>query len=663
MSEDGSAILNRAYSFLQVKDVNGDKRIITGTATTPTPDRMGDIVEPLGVTFKNPLPLLLYHNSQKPVGWVKFAKPTKDGIQFEASLPRVEEAGAVRDRIEEAWTSIKTGLLAGVSIGFRALEEAFNKETNGIRFLKSEVLELSLVAIPAHPDARIATIKSLDIGLAASGTKTEIEPVQPKTSTGVSVTARVGKSPPQGRSMKKSIADQISQFEASRQAKSARMTELMETAGEAGETLDAAQTEEYDGLEADVKSIDAHLVRLNALEQTNKEAAKPISGNTPDEAAAARAGRVITVRETLPPGIKFARYAMCLASANGSRSEALAIAEKRYPDNKDIHLVLRAAVAAGTTTDSTWAGSLVQYQDFGGDFVEYLRPQTILGKFGTNGIPALRRVPFKTRIATQSVGGSASWVGEGLPKPLTKAGFTTITMDFNKVATISVLTQEEVRFSNPSAEAKVRDDLTAAVVARIDQDFTDPTNAGTANVKPASVTYGLAAVAATGTDADHLRDDFAVLMGKFVTANISPTAGVLIMSATQALSISLMVNALGQREFPDLMMTGGTLFGMPVIISEYLQSQGSPGTGMIIMVNASDIFLADDGQVTIDVSREASLEMLDSSLVQNGTTGTGTSLVSLWQSNLIGIRAEREITWKLRRAAGVAYISGSAYVA
>src|SRR5207253_765824 len=184
-----------------------------------------------------------------------------------------------------------------------------------------------------------------------------------------------------------------------------------------------------------------------------------------------------------------------------------------------------------------------------------------------------------------------------------------------------VLTQEEVRFSNPSAEAKVRDDLTAAVVARIDQDFTDPTNAGTANVKPASVTYGLAAVAATGTDADHLRDDFAVLMGKFVTANISPTAGVLIMSATQALSISLMVNALGQREFPDLMMTVGTLFGMPVIISEYLQSQGSPGTGMIIMVNASDIFLADDGQVTIDVSREASLEMLDSSLVQNDAPG------------------------------------------
>jgi hypothetical protein len=67
-------MLKRAYSILHVKSVDGDKRIITGMATTPTPDRMGDVVEPLGVQFKNPLPLLLYHNSQKPVGTVKFSR-------------------------------------------------------------------------------------------------------------------------------------------------------------------------------------------------------------------------------------------------------------------------------------------------------------------------------------------------------------------------------------------------------------------------------------------------------------------------------------------------------------------------------------------------------------------------------------------------------------
>lgn len=656
--------MNRAFSLLHIKSIDEDARIIEGIATTPTTDRTGDIVEPKGAEFKLPIPLLWQHNSREPVGEVFAARVTGDGISIKARFVKSDEPGTLKDRLDEAWQSVKLRLVRALSIGFSPLESARIENSFGLHFTKWSWLELSCVTIPANSEATILTAKHFDTGLAATGNESDVDSPPVKTPSVVSGMSRVGKAPPHGRSsMKKSIGDQISSFEATRQAKSARMTELMEASGESGETLDAAQTEEYDGLEADVKSIDAHLVRLNALEQSNKEAAKPITGGTADEALAARTGRVISVKDNLPPGIKFARYAACLASANGSRSEAYEIALKRYPDNKDIHAVLKSAVAAGTTLDSTWAGSLVQYQDFASEFVEYLRPQTILGKFGTNGIPGLSRVPFKTRIAVQSVGGSAYWVGEGKPKSVTKAGFTTITMDFHKVATISVLTQEEVRFSNPSAEAKVRDDLAAAVVARIDQDFTDPTNSGTANVKPASITNGLAAVAATGTDADHLRDDFATLAGKFVTANISPTNGVLIMSATQALSISLMVNALGNREFPDLTMNGGTLFGMPVIVSEYLQSQGSPGTGMIIMVNASDILLADDGQVMIDVSREASVEMLDSALVQDSTAGTGTSLVSLWQSNLVGIRAEREITWKLKRAAGAAYLSNAAYVA
>jgi hypothetical protein len=43
--------MNRAYSILTVKAVEEDQRIIRGMATTPSPDRVGDIVEPLGVKF------------------------------------------------------------------------------------------------------------------------------------------------------------------------------------------------------------------------------------------------------------------------------------------------------------------------------------------------------------------------------------------------------------------------------------------------------------------------------------------------------------------------------------------------------------------------------------------------------------------------------------
>lgn len=176
---------NRAYAVLEVKSVAEDKRIIRGVATTPTTDRMGDVVEPLGVSFKNPMPLLWQHKHDKPVGFVRFDKPTKDGITFEAELPQIAEAGTLRDRVEEAWQSVKAGLVSAVSIGFRAVEYAFMDE-GGIRFIKSEVFELSLVTIPANADAVITSknfdadaaslIKSFDVGAPADAPEIQHDP-------------------------------------------------------------------------------------------------------------------------------------------------------------------------------------------------------------------------------------------------------------------------------------------------------------------------------------------------------------------------------------------------------------------------------------------------------------------------------------------------------
>ena len=72
--------MNRAYSVLTVKAIDEDKRVIRGVATTPSVDRVGDIIDPLGVKFENPLAFLWQHRHDQPIGSVKFDKPTKDGI-------------------------------------------------------------------------------------------------------------------------------------------------------------------------------------------------------------------------------------------------------------------------------------------------------------------------------------------------------------------------------------------------------------------------------------------------------------------------------------------------------------------------------------------------------------------------------------------------------
>lgn len=453
-----------------------------------------------------------------------------------------------------------------------------------------------------------------------------------------------------------SVAERIASFEATRVAKAARMSEIMDASG--AETLDAAATEEYDTLQAETKAIDEHLVRLHALEKANAKKAAPVTGVTDTRSAVeVRGGGVVTaMRSQLPPGIAFARYAMCLTAARGNAHAASEIAKSRYPEMTDIAEVLKSAVAAGSTTDPTWAGALVQYQLFAGDFVEFLRPMTILGKFGTNGIPTLRRVPFNISIPGQTSGGNGYWVGEGQPKPLTRFDMERITLRWAKCANIAVLTEELVRFSSPSAEMLVRDALAGAIVERQDLDFIDPANAGTTDVKPASILYGVNAIVSSGMDAEAIRADVRAIFGAFIAANLTPASGVWIMTNTTALALSLMRNALGQPEFPGITMMGGTFEGLPVIASQYVPS------GTVALINASDIYLSDDGQVVIDASREASLQMDGAPTNASTSEGsppapTATQMVSMFQTNSIALRAERFINWKRRRATAVAHLS------
>lgn len=447
----------------------------------------------------------------------------------------------------------------------------------------------------------------------------------------------------------KTYAEQIADLEATRAAKAAQMETVMQKSMGEGRSTDADEAEEFDALAAEIKTIDEDLVRLRKLESVMAAKAAPVQGEKP------KAVEHATVKNTqkLEKGIQFARFAGALAHANGNKRDAAQFLENRFGDAESAKALnimadigteefIKAAVNAGTTANATWAAPLVNYTNMTSDFIDFLRPQTILGK-----IDGVRRVPFNVRVPRQTAGGSAYWVGEGGSKPVTSLAFDNISLKWNKLATIAVITEELARFSSPSAELIVRDSLAAAIVQQMDADFINPANAGTADVKPASITNGVTATVATADP----NADVKSLFGKFITANLSPANGVWIMSATTALALSLKLNAVGDPAYPGLNMNGGTFQGLPVVVSEAVGN-------IIVLANASDILLADDGQVAIDVSREASLQMNDAPMNPADAT---TILRSLWQDNLIGIRAERYVSWAKARAASVQYLSGVAY--
>jgi HK97 family phage major capsid protein len=443
------------------------------------------------------------------------------------------------------------------------------------------------------------------------------------------------------------IAEQIVAFTAKAQALREQATEIVGKSIAESRTLDEHEQESHANAAAELASVEKHLKLLKDQEAIMVAKAAPVgvtAGQGQGAVHVAGSGP-ISVRRNVPPGTSFTRYVAALAVSKGNIMQAERIAEERFKDTPEVAQVLKAAVAAGTTSDATWAGPLVQYQDMVSEFIELLRPQTILGR-----MTGVRRVPFNIRIPRQTAGTSGSFVGEGAPAPVQKLDFDNITLPWAKASSIVVVTAELARLSNPSAEALVRQDLMDGTAQFLDRRLIDPAFSGVANISPASLTNGVTPTQASGATLGSIDANVRAVFTTFANAELGLQSAVWVMSASQAIRLSMMRTNQDVPAFPGLSMSGGTFYGIPVIVSNNVQPSGSPGDQHIILIDQSNILLADDGQMMIDVSTEASVEMNDA------PSGGATSLRSLWQNGLMGVKVDRWIFWTKRRSTAVQYI-------
>lgn len=626
-------MLKRAHSLLEIKAIDEEQRIIEGIASTPTPDRYEDVVEPLGAKFSLPLPLLWQHQQGSPIGHVESASVSADGIRVRARLVRVDEPGELKTLLDKAWLSIKSGLVRGLSIGFRPIGDPEPiKGSWGLRFAAWEWLELSAVTIPANVDATIQAVKSYDA---------EAAPGEPRpTSPGAPGTRVIKLNSTRPKEATVTIKEQIAGLEAKRQADAAAMEQLTVKAAERGETFTAEEEEKFDGLKAEIEANDKHLARLRDMDRLNVSTAKAV-----EPSPATRKVAPVTVKPNVDKGIGMARYAMALLACKGNRYEAAQLAEQRWPDQPEIVAQLKSAVAAGTTTDSTWASPLAQPTGLVNEFLELLRPSTLIGK-----IPGLRRVPFNVNMPRQTAGGTYSWVGEGAPKPLTKPAYDTVSLGIAKAAGIIVLTEELVRNSSPSAQEAVRAEMLAGMAKYLDEQFIVASNAAVSNVSPGSITNGVTGTAASGTAESNARADIRKLIATLAGNNYPLGQVVLATSESIAFTLGTLVNSLGQTAFPGVTVNGGSILGIPLVTSNSVGAQ-------IVAIHAPSILFADAG-VELDISREASLQM---DTAPTNPVDATTVLVSLWQHNLVGLRVEHFINWAKGRTTCVDRIHTVAY--
>lgn len=161
-------ILNFTFKMVtpvtSTKDAS-DEVIIEGYANTRSKDRVGDVVMPeafaesLPTYLSNPV-LLANHDWNDVCGVVQSAEITEDGLFIRARIS---------DTRPDMKTLVKELCLRTLSIGYNELDADFDEATQTKFVKKLELLEISIVSVPANAEAIFKPVTSQSAPEAAPG--------------------------------------------------------------------------------------------------------------------------------------------------------------------------------------------------------------------------------------------------------------------------------------------------------------------------------------------------------------------------------------------------------------------------------------------------------------------------------------------------------------
>jgi HK97 family phage prohead protease/HK97 family phage major capsid protein len=634
-----------------------------------TPDRMGDIITSTGWEFeqfnKNPI-ALFNHNANFPIGRWKDLRI--DGTALKGHL--IMAPKGTSDRIDELRKLIDVGILKAVSVGFRDIEsEPINKKDpwSGIKFIKQELVETSLVSVPANPNA-LAVAKSLNISA------TTIDLVFAKHGKRDRIKRRSGPtgkyaqtSRKNGRGAMTPLAERIATVQA-------LLTESKDKLKEHWEKADNTNVSDADiqlsaDLNATIAQLDKQLSALIESErllgktvsngggtaQVNKSRALAVFTPQPEKTNGVSAPAIVSGKKELPLIDYLVRAGTVAHFAKQWNKSPDEVRLKIYGEDEatkaSCELVLRAASAPAITTVTGWAAELVQ-QTYAA-LMPLLMPQAILTRLSTRGLAlsfgTAGRIIIPTRSRTPTLAGS--FVGEGLAIPVRQGAFTTQTLVPKKMAVISTWTREMGDHSVPAIEGLIREAIQQDTSVAVDTVLIDA-NPATA-IRPAGLLNGVAATTATaGGGLAALIGDIKALTQALVTSTYGNLRSpVFMMNPGDVLSASL-ASAVNTGIFPFRdEVRAGTLNTIPIIDSSTVPSK------TMILVDAADFVVVGGEAPRMEMSDQATLHMEDTSpaeLVASPSTVAAPQR-SLFQTDSLALRMVLPLNWTQRRAGTVAW--------
>ena len=531
-----------------------------------------------------------------------------------------------------------------------------------MRFTSSELVETSLVSIPANPNA-LAVARSLNISastaamvFAGKGNTKDRSDVRRGFNGGQAENPPVRKN-----RIMSPLTKRIEETQQRLVRLRDELTAHLEAVDDENVTdTDLATTQELNKKIADQESLLA----------SHKESEARLAKSSGDSNGAAThhvvnkdgGRRPFTLKaKTMEPLEFLVRAGTVRALA---RSMGISIDEARvkaYGEDEATKMVcdltLKSAVAPATTTVAGWAAELVQ--QIVTDLMPTLLPSSVFPSlsamglklsFGRNG-----RIIIPTRNVTPTVAGS--FVGEGQPIPVRMAGFSSQTLTPKKMAVITTWTKEMDEHSIPAIEGLLREAIQQDTAISIDTVLLD-VNPATA-IRPAGIrngTSGLTPTAGGGFNA--LVGDLKALTGAILTAtNGNIRNMVFIMNPAQALSIAFTQPPVPGGLFPFASeINAGRLNGRPVIQS------GTVPVGVVICIDAADYVSVSGDAPRFEISDQATLHMEDTNPQQLAAAGTAPVVAapaqSMFQTDSLALRLILPLNWTVRRAGVVAWVAG-----
>jgi HK97 family phage major capsid protein len=462
-----------------------------------------------------------------------------------------------------------------------------------------------------------------------------------------------------------------------------------------------ADQPEYDRLKKSVEDVDleikvtgeewdSQISRAETVRDLEAGGAKTIDGQdartVPAEVhddpwgneAHAKARGLVTNKGLMVGGI-----AKAIAAAGGSPFQAADAARQIYGDRHPITVAIQRALQGGVDiTGKALAaaigasGGFIVPPQFVNEIIELLRPRAVIRSSNPRTMPMPRGT---MTFPAQTAAAQATYGGESAPITSSQQQLGQIIATYKKLRALVPVTNDLMRYSDPAADAFVRDDLVKVMALREDLAFL--TGDGTQDSPRGLLSFANAWVAQNGgtvgswlstgnstyavngatggnfitsTEAYTLTtvaNELGGMVNKLDTANVAEDRRKWFFHPRVFNYLNNLLNSLGVYVYRDE-LSKGTLLGYPFAKSTQIpinlcDTNGAQTTGtFIFLAEMDDAMLLDSMTLELAVSREGTFV---------DTTGT---MQSAFANDLTLIRAIAEHDFQMRHNASIAIDQG-----